>query len=252
MATAAASAPAPAVQRPPTEAEIQSFNDFWQQRSAALAAQDPMAHPPLLLLPRISVQRQAGNVGNTGNQHGAAAKAGRGGGWSLWQLSASIDTKPRHAAVGVCHLLRSHFRYDGVPSAASAPKAARWVEDGDATEYVWPSGGPIPCTLPAPPVLPVQLSEPFSATLPAADVLRLLEQQATLLTRARLLFAGNTSCARQRALPFTLDAIASAPPQRGASAMYLLTFRSDRDTTARITIRKSGAELTAWDVSCSQ
>lgn len=204
-------------QRAASPAEIASFNEYFQHRLA-----DSGGPPALMLAPVLDAQRDAGGRRGPGP----------------WQLGAQVDTKPRHMAVGLCHLQRSRFRYD-----AAARAGQRWSEDGTATEYVWSSGGPVPCG--APPQL-VQLREP----LPTADVLGLLEQQATLLSRARLLFAGNTSCARQRAYQFSLDAIAGAAPQAGASAMYQLTYRSDRATTARITVRKKGPELTAWNVSC--
>lgn len=217
-----AAAPAPArEQREPNDAETSSFNEFFQQRMEAASAAKP-----LLLAPVLSAKREL------------RGKAGQG----PWQVTAQVDTKPRHGAVDLCHIIRTRFRYH-----AATRDGQRWSEDGAPAEYVWLSGGAIPCGTPK---QLVELPQPLPA-LPAADIVRLLEQQTPLLSRARLLFAGNTSCARQRAYRFELAAIAGAAPEKGASAMYTLTYRSDRATSARVTIRKNGPELTAWNVSCT-
>ncbi len=218
-------APAPVrEQREPTGAETSSFNEFFQQRMEAAGMPGP--GKPLLLAPVLSAEREL------------RGKAGKG----PWQLTARVDTKPRHGAVDLCHIIRTRYRYD-----PAARDGQRWSEDGAPAEYVWLSGGAVPCGTPK---QLVELPQPLPA-LPAVDIVRLLEQQAPLLGRARLLFAGNTSCARQRAYKFELAAIAGAAPEKGASAMYTLTYRSDRATSARVTIRKNGPELTAWNVSCA-
>ena len=41
-----------------------------------------------------------------------------------------------------------------------------------------------------------------------------------------------------------------APAERGAQAMYALTFVSDRGTAARVTVRKSRNAFDAWNVDC--
>jgi two-component system osmolarity sensor histidine kinase EnvZ len=86
--------------------------------------------------------------------------------------------------------------------------------------------------------------------VPPADVEALLRQHRDLLLRARLLFAGNSECARQRALTFRLSAIEPAAPANGAPVMFGLVFESDRDTIARVAVRKSRGEYAAWNVSC--
>jgi len=86
--------------------------------------------------------------------------------------------------------------------------------------------------------------------LPPEDVVALLRQHPELLSRARLLFAGNSQCIRQRALPFTLRALEPAAPAAGAPVMFSLVFESDRDTTARVAVRKHRGEFAAWNVSC--
>jgi len=223
VALSAHAVPAPE-QREPTDAEARSFDAYFAQRmesAGAAGAAKPLLQPPLL-----KAEREP------------RGKSGKG----PWQLTAQVDTRPRHGAVDLCHIIRTRFRYN-----PAARDGQRWSEDGAPGEYVWLSGGPVACG--APKQL-VELPQPLPA-LPAADIVHLLEQQAPLLNRARLLFAGNTSCARQRAYQFELAAISSAAPEKGASAMYALTYRSDRATTARVTVRKSGPELTAWNVSCA-
>jgi len=139
-------------------------------------------------------------------------------------VTNDTDSRPRHLAPGICHLIRTH--------------------DGNAETRVWLDSGPVPCTVPK---QSVQLAQ----SLPAPDIISLLRQQATLLQGARLLFAGNTSCARQRSYNFTLSTMSAAPAERGSQAMYQLTFTSDRDTTARVTIRKNRGDFTAWNVDCA-
>lgn len=150
----------------------------------------------------------------------------------------TVDSRPRHLAPGICHLIRTPQTH-----ARGAPADEGWSDSGAPETRVWLDGGPVPCTAPK---QSVQLTQ----SLPAADIISLLQQQTTLLNGARLLFAGNTSCARQRSYNFNLSALSAAPAERGAQAMYQLTYASDRDTTARVTIRKNRGEFTAWNVDC--
>ena len=150
-----------------------------------------------------------------------------------------IDSRPRHLAPGICHLIRtpqSHTR-------GAAPEEG-WNDSGAPETRIWLDSGPVPCTAPK---QSVQLTQ----SLPAPDIISLLQQQAALLQGARLLFAGNTSCARMRSYNFSLSAMSAAPAERGSQAMYLLMFASDRDTTARVTIRKNRGDFTAWNVDCA-
>jgi hypothetical protein len=77
------------------------------------------------------------------------------------------------------------------------------------------------------------------------DIVTVLEQQDQVLQSARLLFAGNTQCAPQRAHNFKLEAIDVSPDQ-----LYQLTYRSDRGGTAQVAVRKRARELTAWTAHC--
>jgi hypothetical protein len=152
----------------------------------------------------------------------------------------SIDSAPRHLVPGICRLVRTHQIH-----ARGAKADEGWTDEGGPETRIWLDSGPtVPCKTAG---RSVRLVDP----MPSPDVISLLKQQTTLLEHARLLFAGNTRCARQRAYPFTLDAMALAPAEKGAEAMYLLSYASDRNTTARITIRKNRNAFDAWNVDCS-
>ncbi|MBA5604579.1 hypothetical protein H3H36_04285 [Duganella sp. FT3S] len=163
--------------------------------------------------------------------------AERPGGKGPWQLSATMETAPRLAMPGVCQLERSVFRH--VPQA---PDGQPWFADGVALPYVWLAVAG-PCVAPARPVRLLQ-------ALPPGLVLQLLQENAALLNRARLLFAGNTGCARLRALPFALEALGTGARANGAPTIYTLLYRSERGDLAQVDARYSRAELTAWNVRC--
>ena len=152
----------------------------------------------------------------------------------------SVDSAPRHLVPGICRLVRTHQIH-----ARGAKADEGWTDESAPETRIWLEGGPaIPCQT-------ANHSVRLVDAMPSPDVIGLLKQQATLLEHARLLFAGNTRCARQRAYPFTLDAMALAPAEKGAEAMYLLSYTSDRNTSARITIRKSRNAFDAWNVDCT-
>jgi hypothetical protein len=155
-----------------------------------------------------------------------------------WNVAATVDTAAYRGEAGLCKMSRMRFRYD-----ASRPEQLRWEENGEGEQFVW-LGSRGACAKPAEPVRLVQrMLDP--------DAYLLLSQQAALLGRARLLFAGNTSCAPSRAYHFRLAGLDISSPVLGASPMYTLVFQSDRATTARVWVRKSGQELTAWNVACT-
>ncbi|MBJ7312319.1 hypothetical protein ACFOLJ_19640 [Rugamonas sp. CCM 8940] len=223
---------APAASRAPSAAEADSFNAF--QR--ALHPDTPPS------LPQWRISRAKGQ--------------GR------WQVVAELDSTPQPARAGLCRLQRSSFHYDerarkdqrwsagdsdaGANSAASSTGTTAAVTATAAT-YVWLAHGAV-CIKPQ----PGQAGQP-ALLLPGlsdAAALALLRGQAELLSRARLLFAGNTSCARLRALDFTLQALGPGEAAGGAGVMYQLRYRSDRDSEAWVSVRQHRAELTAWNVSC--
>lgn len=157
-----------------------------------------------------------------------AVQAHRRPGGVIWQLSASADAAPVRAVLPLCRLQRTVFEREG----------RAWQERARKPLYTWihhtPQCGPPPAAL-------VELR----TELPEIDVLRLLQQQAEILKAARLLMSGNTSCAPMRARSFRLSALEHAP-----DGLPLLVFDNDIGGTARIAVRKSRAELTAWNVSC--
>lgn len=210
------SAPPPIEQRAPSDEERNSFDDYFRQK---MLAESRGARPvPPLFAPDFDIQRQRGKP---------------------WQVVARVDSAPRHSAVDLCRQIRSSFVYD-----AKAPRDERWTESAQPPSWhVWLAQPKTICSAAPHTVL-------MDPALPPEDVVALLRQYPELLSRARLLFAGNSQCIRQRALPFTLRAIAPAPPAAGAPVMFSLVFESDRDTTARVAVRKHRGEYAAWNVSC--
>ncbi len=203
-------------QRSPTPDEQHSFDEFY--RALALREAAPARPVPPLFAPSFAITRQRGQP---------------------WQVLARVDSAPRHSAVDLCRQIRSHFVYD-----ARAPQGERWGPAAQPPEwYVWLAKPNTICT-----------AEPHTVLMQPAlapdDVVALLRQHQSLLQRARLLLAGNSQCIRQRALPFTLTAIEPSAPVSGAERMLALVFRSDRDTSVRVDVRKHRGEYTAWNVRC--
>lgn len=212
----------PLQQRAPNQAELQSFEQFYEQRVALATIANHGVRPPSpLFAPAFDIERRRGSRD--------------------WSVIARVDSSPRHSGADLCLSIRRSYVYD-----ARAAAGQRWSDAAAAPEYlVWLAQPATPCSGP---VTTVRME----ATLPPPDVASMLRQQAELLSRARLLFAGNTQCARQRALNFKLDAIEAGAPMAGAPLIYRMVFRSDRDSTAHVAVRKSGAEFTAWNVSCPE
>lgn len=154
-----------------------------------------------------------------------------------WLVTASVDSAPRRGLAPLCKMTRSNFVYD-----ASAAATARWSEPAPAPaqQYAWFERGPV-CGAPREPLRLLQ-------ALPDQDVIALVNQHAALLQSARLLMAGNTSCARQRALNFKLVALDAGA---GATAgLFGLILQSDRDSTAQVWVKRYGNGFTAWNVVC--
>jgi len=147
-----------------------------------------------------------------------------------WDVSAFVDSQPRRGLRSLCRMQRIDFKLDGHWSAAERQRQFVWLE-------------PKQCSTPA---RPVELKYP----MPDADVLGLLEHQHGLLKGARLLFGGNTACARQRAYNFTLAAIDIGSSGSSSEVLAGLAFKSDRNTNATVWVRRSGLAYDAWNVSC--
>ena len=206
-------------QREPTAAERESFDEFFAARNAS-RQQNPLGAAPLFA-PAFDIERERGKP---------------------WRVIARVDSAPApfNSAPELCRQIRSSFVYD-----AGKPADQRWSDSAEAPQwYVWLAQPNVQCQAARYTVL-------MHPALPAAEAVALLRQHRELLTRARLLFAGNSQCARQRALTFRLAAMEPAAREAGALAMFGMMFESDRDTVARVTVRKSRAEYAAWNVSCS-
>jgi hypothetical protein len=210
---ACAAAPTRIEQRAPTAEERESFEAFFSGH-AALAVNGA----PALFAPAFDIQRRRGEP---------------------WQVLASVDSSPRHFSPDLCRQIRSTFVYN-----AKAPKDERWtVSAQPPVWYVWLAQPKTICTA-------ARYTVRMDPAVPAADVTELIRQHRELLIRARLLFAGNSQCARQRALTFRLSAIEPSPPTPGAPVMFGMVFESDRDTIAKVAVRKSRGEYVAWNVGC--
>jgi len=156
-----------------------------------------------------------------------------------WRVIARVDSSPRRHTPDLCRQIRTSYLYD-----AKAPADARWQPSAAAPEwYVWLATPKVACTA-------ARYTTRMDPAVPPDDVKALLWQHRELLARARLLFAGNSSCARQRALTFRLAAIEPAPPANGAPVMIGMVFESDRETRVRVAVRKSRGEYAAWNVNC--
>ena len=200
-------------QREPTADERSSFEEFFQRHAAT-----GVTGAPSLFAPAFDIQRRRGEP---------------------WQVLASVDSAPRHHGMDLCRQIRSTFVYN-----AKAPKDDRWtVSAAPPVWYVWLAQPKTICTA-------ARYTVRMDPAVPLADVTQLIRQHRELLIRARLLFAGNSQCARQRALTFRLSAIKPAAPTPGAPVMFGMVFDSDRDTIANVAVRKSGGEYVAWNVSC--
>lgn len=146
-------------------------------------------------------------------------------------LVALVDSPPRRGLRALCRMERRVFDHKG-----------GWAVDERVSQFVWldPKG----CATPA---LPVELQYP----MPDADVVGLLEHERAVLKSARLLFGGNSQCARQRALNFSLTRIEIGTSGASTEVLAGLVFRSDRDTSATVWVRRSGLDYNAWNVNCS-
>lgn len=145
-------------------------------------------------------------------------------------LVATIDSPPQRGLRALCRMKRSGFVYDG-----------KWRLEDRQRQFVWLDARA--CRVPSRPVELLHL-------MPDADVLGLLEHQGALLKSARLLFAGNTGCAKQRAFNFTLAKVDIGTSGSSPEVLAGLVFKSDRNTTATVWARRRGVDYDAWNVDC--
>ena len=153
----------------------------------------------------------------------------RDGPGAPWRIEAQIDAPPRRALRTLCRMDRQMFIDEGGWRAAATQ------------QFAWHA--PAGCTLPATRIA-------IGQRMPDTDILVLISHQEALLTRARLLFAGNTACASQRAYKYQLIGIDVGTFVTGSEEMAVLTYRSDRGPTARVWARRTGLSYDPWNVSC--
>jgi hypothetical protein len=144
---------------------------------------------------------------------------------------------PARGAGQLCHLRRARFAYQ-----PQAPATQRWRVDG-VDHYAW-VGGAGACVAPARPVALLQ-------ALPDTDVLAAYAQLVPLLQRARLLMAGNSSCAVYRSDNFRLAGMGVSAPPLGVEEMLVLRFESERGSDAQVWVRRRALALETWNVACA-
>lgn len=152
-----------------------------------------------------------------------------------WRVEAVVSTPASRGVGMLCRMNTTRYVY-----APQAPQDRRWSNAG-TRHFAWLDRAS--CGKPSRPVELLQ-------RIPDMEVIPLIEQHGVLLLRARLLLGGNTSCAAHRALRYRLQAIDVSAPPHGKEELYALVFDSDRVITARVWVKKRGAELNAWDVAC--
>ena len=151
-----------------------------------------------------------------------------------WTVSAAAEAAPHRGQGALCRTHRTSYMLNGTG------RQAKWEETG-VEYYAWLDRGAC-----RPVAEPVRLLQ----RVPDAELEGVLLYQKPLLARARLLMAGNTECAPLRALNFTLAGVDVGASRPKAEEQYALVFRSDRNSYARIWLRKSGKQYDAWTVTC--
>lgn len=146
-----------------------------------------------------------------------------------WRLQARQDGPPRRALRTLCRMERRLYTFD-----------SQW-QAGAAQQFAWHA--PTGCSAIANPIA-------LGQRMPDTDILALIEHQGALLARARLLFAGNTACAPQRAHNYRLTGIDVSIFIHGSEEMATLTYQSDRGPSARVWARRTGLAYDPWNVSC--
>jgi hypothetical protein len=205
----ALAAPEPqAASRTATPAEQESFFDWYN-------AHRPEARG--LLRPQFSVSQDQEKRGKRGKR----------------RVTATVDGPARRAVLPLCRQPRAVYEYD-----PRAGKEARWREAGPPQTLVWihhqPQCGAQPDT-------PVRLLQPLAEM----DILMLLQNHPAILGSARLLMAGNTSCAPSRSRGYRLTGL-----DRGKDGLPVLVFENDIAGEARVSVRRTRNELLPWSVTC--
>ncbi|GGX96763.1 hypothetical protein GJV26_09285 [Massilia dura] len=168
-----------------------------------------------LLRPQFNVTREKGKRGKR-------------------RVTATVDGGAQRAVLPLCRQPRAVYEHD-----PRGRKENRWREAGPAQTLVWIHHA---SRCGAQPETPVRLLQP----LPEMEILMLLQQHASILGSARLLMAGNTSCAPSRSRGYRLTGL-----DRGKDGLPVLVFESDIAGEARVSVRRSRNELLPWSVACA-
>lgn len=144
-------------------------------------------------------------------------------------VDATVVGQVRRAARALCVAQQRRFVYESGWKLVQPGLQVAWLEKAGCTAH--------------------ERGVPTDFPMPETDLLELLERSERLLASARLLFAGNTECARLRAYPFALAGIGVSAPVRGGETMARLVFLG-RQGMATVWVRRSGLEYTAWNVAC--
>lgn len=153
-----------------------------------------------------------------------------------WQVYAVADGIAYRGAGALCRMTQNRYVYN-----ARAAAGQRWSL-AEEKRFAWLDRAG--CGKPA------RLVE-MAQRIPDAELAPLIAQHGVLLLRARLLFAGNSSCAPHRSLRYRLTGVDVSAPPYGKEELHVLVFDSERTARARVWIKQRGAELNAWAVACS-
>ena len=152
-----------------------------------------------------------------------------------WSVAAAFELPPQRGYRALCRINRRHV-------LLADERKGEWVDDGPREQFVWLDQAG--CKVDAPRIR-------LESRLPDTEVYLVLSNSPDVLTRARLLMAGNSSCAALRSRNFAPAALGVGTLGSSPEEMYELSYRSDRGDIARVQIRKNGAELISWNVSCT-
>ncbi len=159
----------------------------------------------------------------------------RAPGDTAWRVTGAAYTAPQRGYRTLCRMNKISYLY--------APgSAAPWRPSGAPQQYAWLE--------PAGVCRAIGQRIRIATHLPDTELARLLENQAAILAKARLLLAGNSACSVLRSRLFSLTTIDVGTLGAGVEEMYELSYLSDRGNPARVQVRKDGQDFIAWNVAC--
>ncbi|WP_374585580.1 hypothetical protein [Pseudoduganella sp.] len=198
--------------------------------AAAAAASTPSTPASAVRAPNLAEQRSFAQFWQrtAPGTPAPALRLERAPGATVLAATASVDAPPVRLVLPLCRVERTRYSQQANDS---------WRVDN--SQYIWVHHT---TSCGTPPASMVELR----AALPEIEILKLLQAQGDMLQRARLLMAGNTSCAPMRARNFALAALG-----RGADQLPLLVYHSDIGGELRLSLRPQRSDFVPWNVSCS-